>query len=369
LKNTPIFKLDLSDKALTDGLTPDQLTGKVVIQEITRGAAGNARALLQKLRTAKPALTITIARNAGARRLREGGQLMDTSEPRTSTPRIALTGEAAARFYDALKPGPTDGLASIHLAAPSEKAIAPRNVIGILRGSDPVLKETYLLVTAHYDHLGMRPDGPGDRIYNGADDDGSGTVSVIELARALSTWQPRPRRSIVFMTFFGEEEGLLGSRYYAHHPMLPLDKTVAQLNLEQLGRTDDSEGPQVGTLAVTGFDYSTLTDSLLEAGAMTGIKVFKHPRNSDAYFFSSDNASLAEAGVPAHTVSVAYQFPDYHAVGDEWQKIDYDNMAKVDRMLVLALVMVADSSDAPHWNESNPKVAPYVKASKQLQAK
>jgi len=247
-------------------------------------------------------------------------------------------------------------VASIHLASPHEKPATPRNVIGILRGSDPSLRDTYVLVTAHYDHLGIA----GDRIYHGANDDGSGTASVIELARALATL--KPRRSIAFMTYFGEEKGLIGSTYYAHHPTLPIDKIVAQLNLEQLGRTDSSEGPQMATAAFTGFDYSTVTDFVLAAGELTGIKVYKHARNSDLYFSASDNLPLAQAGVPAHTLGVTFQFPDYHGVGDEWQKIDYENMAKVDRMVALALVMLANTDQPPHWNDQNPTAAPYLKA-------
>jgi Zn-dependent M28 family amino/carboxypeptidase len=206
------------------------------------------------------------------------------------------------------------------------------------------------------------PDGDGHRVYNGANDDGSGTVSVIELARALSSLKQRPRRSIVFMTFFGEEEGLLGSKYYARHPALPLEKTVAQLNLEQVGRTDSSEGPQISNATVTGFDYSTVTGFVQAAGELTGVTVYKHARNSDAFFSQSDNLYLAEAGVPAHSLAVTFQFPDYHEVGDEWQKIDYDNMAKLDRMLAVALVMLANSNEVPQWNEQNPRAAKYVKA-------
>src|SRR5262249_12525836 len=99
----------------------------------------------------------------------------------------------------------------------AESPVKVRNVIAALRGSDPVLKDSYVLVTAHYDHLGIRA-GADDTIYNGANDDGSGTVSVIELAAALTSLKTRPRRSIVFMTFYGEERGLLGSRYYGQHP-------------------------------------------------------------------------------------------------------------------------------------------------------
>jgi Zn-dependent M28 family amino/carboxypeptidase len=246
-----------------------------------------------------------------------------------------------------------------------------RNVIGILRGSDPALSDTSVMLTAHYDHLGVRdhldtqPGASGDRIYNGANDDGSGVVSVIAAARALASLEHRPKRSILFVTFFGEEEGLIGSQYYARHPVWPLEKTIAQLNLEQVGRTDSSEGRQISNASLTGFDYSDLTSYVQRAGRSTGIRVYKDGPNSDAYFADSDNFSLAEVGVPAETLCVAFEFPDYHAVGDEWQKIDYDNMAKVDRAVALALYLMANSEQPVQWNEANPKTAPYVKAWKQ----
>lgn len=243
--------------------------------------------------------------------------------------------------------------------------VAARNVIGLLRGSDPVLKDTYVLITAHYDHVGVRPGGTGDRIFNGANDNGSGTVSVIELASALAALTERPKRSIVFMTFFGEEKGLLGSRYYGQHPVFPIEKTVANLNLEQLGRTDDSEGPQIASASLTGFDFSDMGAIFKRAGEMTGIRVYKHARNSDAYFNRSDNQALADQGVPAHTLSVAFAFPDYHGVGDHWDKIDYANMERVNRMIALGLMMIANDPEAPKWNEANPKVAPYLKAQKE----
>jgi len=248
------------------------------------------------------------------------------------------------------------------VAAPRQKPVTPHNVIGILRGSDPDLAETCVLLTAHYDHLGERNDERGEHIYHGANDDGSGTVSVMEVARALSRLKQRPRRSIVFMTFFGEEKGLLGSRYYVRHPAWPLEKTIAQLNLEQVGRTDSTEGPQVSNATITGFDFSDVSEYLRVAGEATGIKIYKNSRESDLYFNASDNYSLAEAGVPAHTLTVAFNYPDYHALGDDWQKINYDNMAKVDRAVALTVYLLADGKEPPHWNESDPKTAAFVKA-------
>ncbi|HEX7956332.1 MAG TPA: M28 family peptidase, partial [Pyrinomonadaceae bacterium] len=238
--------------------------------------------------------------------------------------------------------------------------------------SDPRLKDSYVIVSAHYDHIGIKENcdpAKADCINNGANDDGSGTVGVVELASALSRISPRPRRSILFMTFFGEELGLVGSRYYGRHPLVPLAKTVAQVNMEQIGRTDDSEGPQVGTLAVTGFDYSDVGAVIQRAGEAEGVRVYKHPTKSDAYFSRSDNQSLADAGVPAHTAGVAFQFPDYHDVGDHWEKIDYANMALVARAVGRALLRLADSTQEPRWNEQNPKAAAYVEAWRKLHGK
>jgi len=266
---------------------------------------------------------------------------------------------------------------SAHLGAPNDRKVVLKNVIGILRGSDPVLKSTCVLLTAHYDHIGTadtagpfavsQPKDASDRIYNGANDDGSGTVSVIEIARALARLNPRPRRSIVFMTFFGEELGEVGAKFYASHPIFTPGKTVADLNLEQLGRTDSTTGPQVGTVTMTGYQYSDLAKFIEQAGRETGIKIYEDQDASDDYFIRSDNEALAKIGIPAHTIAVAYEFPDYHAVGDEWQKIDYDNMAKVDRMVALAVWNLANSPAVPQWNADNPKAAPYRKVRGNIQ--
>lgn len=250
--------------------------------------------------------------------------------------------------------------------ADAPQPLKVRNVVGLLRGSDPELSKTYVLVTAHYDHLGVREGNGDDAIYNGANDDGSGTVSVIELARAFAARKERPKRSIVFMTVFGEEHGLVGSRYYGAHPLVPVAATVANINLEQIGRTDDSEGPQVRAAAVTGADYSDVGDVLRQAGERTGIRITRHPVNSDRYFAYSDNQALADLGVPSHTVSVAYAFPDYHGAADTWDKIDYDNMAAVNRAVALALLTIANDPRAPQWNAANPKTAKYVEAARKL---
>jgi Zn-dependent M28 family amino/carboxypeptidase len=182
----------------------------------------------------------------------------------------------------------------------------------------------------------------------------------------MATITPHAKRSIIFMTFFGEERGLLGSQFYGRHPRFPVAQTVADINLEQVGRTDSTEGPQINTASLTGYDYSDVTKYLETAGRAVGIKVYLDSKASDPYFTRSDNAALARLGVPAETLTVAFDYPDYHGLGDEWQKIDYDNMARVDRMVALGLFEMANSTSPPEWNAANPKTLPFREAQKKL---
>jgi hypothetical protein len=271
------------------------------------------------------------------------------------------------------------GTLSFSVPVPQDEKVTLKNVVAILRGSDPKLKDTCVLLTAHYDHIGtietgalMSPQKPRsgpDHIYNGANDDGSGTVSVIEIARGLAKLKVRPKRSIVFVTFFGEERGELGSKYYGQHPVFPISKTVADLNLEQVGRTDSTNGKQLRRASVTGFDYSDVTKYLVDAGKRMGVQVYLDKDASDEYFTRSDNDALAQQGVPAHTLCVAFDYPDYHGLGDEWPKVDYENMATVDRAVALALVEMANSETAPQWNATNGKTKPFRDAQQRLTGK
>ena len=148
--------------------------------------------------------------------------------------------------------------------------------------------------------------------------------------------------------------------------MFPLKDTVADINLEQVGRTDSTEGSQVNRASLTGFDYSDLGPIFKRAGESVGIEVYKHEQNSDAFFGRSDNQALADAGIPAHTLCVAFNYPDYHRAGDHWEKIDFPNFARTTRMVALAIIAIANNDEAPKWNTGNPKTAPYVAASKKL---
>ncbi len=364
LDNTAVFKLDLADKAGVSAVKPADLDGRVVILQSPRRGMAGVGAAFSLLQESKPALLIMVGEQpmSGG----SGQRLVDPSSPAGegmfALPRIQVKSGPIVELFKTLPSGDAKTTAAVHIAAPLKDPVKLRNVVGILRGSDPKLKDTCVIVTAHYDHIGMTPDGDGDRIFNGANDDGSGTVSVVELARAFAAMPVHPRRTIVFAAFFGEEKGDLGSHYYGAHPVFPIANTVADINLEQVGRTDSTEGPQLNNASLTGFGYSTVSDVLVKAGALTGVKIYKHAKNSDLYFSRSDNQALADVGVPAHTLCVAFDYPDYHGLGDEWPKVNYENMAKVDRTVAVALLMLADNPAIPHWSATNPKAARYLKA-------
>jgi hypothetical protein len=368
---TEVIKVDTSDPDALKGPKAENVTGKVVLAKVPnpykvdrsrRQQANQARiAFTLRMSELKPALIVDVDADLnGILGLRDD-MTRGRTRPRLSMPPvITLHSPQLAAAFDRMPAGASKATLTIRVGEPKDRTAKVRNVVGLLRGSDPALKESYVLLSAHYDHLGVGPqNAAGDFIFNGANDDASGTASVITIASALASLESRPKRSLVFIAFYGEEFGMVGSTYYAAHPVVPIDKTVAAINLEQVGRTDDSEGPRVSAATVTGFDFSDIGTVLRRAGESVGVVVSKHPRFSDAYFSASDNLSLAKVGIPAHTISVAYEFPDYHGPDDEWEKLDYANMAKVDAMTALGLLSIANNATPPKWDENNPKAKPY----------
>jgi hypothetical protein len=337
--------------ALPDEGELPALEGKVVAGSAKR--YGNEAALF-RLQARKPALILLIGRRGGPQSERPYLEERDTR----NVPVIRVASVAAADALAAKKAFTV----SLHVGAPRTKDAAARNVGGILRGSDPVLSDQYVFVTAHYDHLGMSAATSGDHVYNGANDNASGTVSVIEIAGALASLPLHPRRSIVFMTWYGEEEGLLGAYYYTHHPLVPLNRTVANVNLEQMGRTDEKDGPEVGAFAFTGASYSDLPAIMGKAAADESIRIYPR-KDADAFFDRSDNFAFALNGVVAHTAVVAFEYPDYHALGDKWEKLDYPNMAKVDRGVAAGVLEIANAPNPPKWSDAK-EAAPYRDAGK-----
>ncbi len=205
------------------------------------------------------------------------------------------------------------------------------NVVGIIEGTDPKLKEEYVFITAHYDHLGMR----AGKVFNGADDNGSGTSSLLQIAQAFSEAKKKgwgPRRSVVVMLVSGEEKGLLGSKYYVEHPMIPLQQTVVDINVDMVGRVDDRYKDDANYVYVIGSNrLSTELHHIGESAnkQFTKMKLdYKYNAESDPnrYYYRSDHYNFAEKGIP----SVFYfngTHADYHKATDTVDKINFEAMA------------------------------------------
>jgi len=226
---------------------------------------------------------------------------------------------------------------------PAARRPAAVNVVGILRGSDPAARDSAVLIDAHYDHLGIGTPVNGDSIYNGADDDASGVVAVLEIARALAAG-PQPRRTVIFAATTGEEVGLLGTRWYLRHPVVPIAQMSANMEIEMIGRPDSLAGGP-GRAWLTGFERSTMGESFARAGLPIG-----PDRRLDQHFFErSDNIAFAREGVPAHTLSSYNMHTDYHTPADDIAHVDIPHMTAVIRAGAAAARLLADGP-APKWN-------------------
>jgi len=217
------------------------------------------------------------------------------------------------------------------------------NALAILRGSDPESAKQVILLTAHLDHLGLGKAYNGDNIYNGADDDASGTTAVLELARALSKG-PRPRRSILFVLFGSEELGGYGNQYFLDHPPVPLTQIVTNLEFEMIGRPDSALPAK--TLWLTGYERSNLGPTLAKHGA--AISADPHP---DQHFFQrSDNFALAKRGIVAQTVSSFGLHPQYHHPDDDLAHIDFDFLIHSIDSMIEPVRWLATTDWRPEWN-------------------
>ena len=243
------------------------------------------------------------------------------------------------------------------------RRIESNNVVGKLEGSDPKLKDEYVIYTAHWDHLGIGlPNEKGDKIYNGALDNASGCAALIELARAFKGLPKPPRRSILFMSVTAEEKGLVGSKYYAENPIYPLEKTVAEINMDGI----DQWGP-TKDLTVIGLGNSTLDDVLRQAAAERGRVLIPDAEPEKGFYYRSDHFNFAKQGVPALDPEAGidyigkpagwgmmkrdeYTAHDYHKPSDEI-KPDWDLSGAVDdlRLLLTVGYRVANADKYPEW--------------------
>ncbi len=243
-----------------------------------------------------------------------------------------------------------------------------QNVVAVWEGGDPVLKNEYVAVGAHYDHVGICAPGTADPICNGADDDGSGTTALLGMAEAISHAKARPKRSVLFVWHCGEEKGLWGSRYFTDYPTIPLNQIVTQLNIDMIGRSkkDGDTDPRNKDLSGPNAIYvigskmmSTELGELTESVNKSFLNIqfdlrYDDPNDPNRFFFRSDHYNYARKGIP-----IVFFFDgvheDYHRPGDEPQKIDYLKMERVTRTVYMML-----------WEVTNR--ATRVKVDKQLPA-
>jgi Zn-dependent M28 family amino/carboxypeptidase len=274
----------------------------------------------------------------------------------------ALKKQATTREF---KPIPLGLTASVAIKN-GMRTIESRNVLAKLEGSDPQLKDEYVVYTAHWDHLGVGTPVDGDKIYNGALDNASGVSALLEMAKGFTQMNPKPKRSILFVMVTAEEQGLLGSQYYAVTPVYPLTKTVANINIDginQWGRTSD--------ITVIGMGASDLDDYLRDAASEQKRTLRPDPESEKGFYYRSDHFNFAKEGVPALYTDSGVEFigkpegygkekrdeytnRDYHAPSDEI-KPDWDLAGGIEDAHLLMAVgqRVANADRFPEWKPGN----------------
>lgn len=255
-------------------------------------------------------------------------------------------------------------------------ATSTQNVVAIVRGSDPKLKDEYVALGAHYDHVGVAGRGRSeaasgagaDVIFNGADDDGSGTTALLVMAETAARLKPRPKRSLLFVWHAGEEHGLWGSAHYAQHPTVPLDRIVAQLNVDMIGRSRAANDNNPENKLLTGpnevyvIGSKMMSSSLAELSERVNngyLKVsfnyhYDNPDDPSRLFFRSDHYNYAKKGIP-----IIFYFSglheDYHQPSDSIEKIDFEKMERITRTIYATALALADSPSRPKVDRELPR--------------
>lgn len=257
-----------------------------------------------------------------------------------------------------------------------------RNVVGVIEGSDPKLKDSYTLFSAHYDHVGyaegeiaQTQNGPQrqgavgrvkqgaveDRIWNGADDDGSGTVTLLGVAKAFASG-PKPKRSLMFLWFAGEERGLWGSRFNADYPTVPIEKMVADLNMDMVGRNRDDKAEEANSVYLVGSDRisTELHNITVDANASLAkpLKLdfeMNDPTDLEQVYYRSDHYSYAAKGIPIVFFTTGLH-PDYHVNTDSVEKINFEKMARIGQLVYETGRRVANLDHAPVRDNRGPRV-------------
>ncbi|MCK0130762.1 M28 family peptidase [Flavobacteriaceae bacterium F08102] len=242
--------------------------------------------------------------------------------------------------------------AKITVEGAGKTYVNSKNVVGMVEGTDPKLKDEFIIYSAHYDHIGTgKPNEANDSIFNGARDNAIGTVTVLSAAENIGKYPTK--RSALFILFTGEEKGLLGSRYYADNPLIPLDKMVYCFNSDNGGYNDTS------IATIIGLHRTTAAKHIISAAKEFGLNVIDDPAGEQGLFDRSDNVSFAAKGIPAPTYSLGFTAFDaeinkyYHKTSDNPDTLDYDYLEKFFKSYVLACRRIANDPQTPFWTEGD----------------
>lgn len=252
---------------------------------------------------------------------------------------------------------PLEGQTLYHYPVVNENTVHTKNVVALLEGSDPELKGEVVVLSAHYDHVGVgQPDSTGDNIYNGADDDGSGTVAILNTAQAMAEAKAAgvgPKRSVLFLSVSGEEKGLLGSRYYSDHPIFSIQNTVANINIDMIGRVDPEHqnGDSSYVYIIGGKIISSQMDSLTQMANVMGPNLTLSDRYNDLedpnqFYRRSDHWNFGRLGVP-FVFFFNGTHEDYHRPQDHIEKITFDPYLKRTKLVYNLTALLANSPDRP----------------------
>jgi len=338
----PLRKLNV-DK-FNDTGNPAVEAGAVVL--IVGSDESKVKQTAFSLASAGASAILTLARNSEVNHFEEAGkqlpkvanQLKDSTADDKKFNVLELKQDAV----DAIEQLPEGSMVKVKARSSEEKGYT-WNAVGILRGSDPSLQHHAILFSAHLDHLGIGVPVNGDDIYNGADDDASGTTAVLEIARVLGRGQ-RPRRTVLFGLFGSEEMGGIGSTYFRNHPPVPLKEIAANLEFEMIGRPDPAV--KGDALWLTGWERSNLGPELAAHGAR--LVADPHPREN--FFARSDNFVLAKKGVVAQTISSYGLHKDYHQPSDDLAHLDFKHMNAAIGSLLMPVEWLVNSDFQPRWN-------------------
>lgn len=331
-------KIVVTNVGAPDRLTPSDLfaAGR---EKVSLAQSKGAVALIEMYNIPSPW-------NFAARTLNRTQLTVDNTGGKASIPYIWLS-DTKNESINAIGKGEIKS-AKVEVMGKVNRDIVGKNVVAIIEGTDPLLKDQYVMLSAHYDHVGVgRPDANGDSIYNGARDNAVGTVAVINAARYFA--ENPPKRSILLCAWTAEEKGLLGSRYFADNPLIPLEKIIYNFNIDNGGYNDTS------IITVIGLGRTSADPFIAKATQEFGLEAIADPSPEQGLYDRSDNVNFARKGIPSPTFSLGFRAFDeeinkyYHQPGDQVDNFDLDYAVKYWKSYILSALYIANTAEQPVW--------------------